>query len=224
MGANQSSQESARYFKLVAKAEKADPDGKKAICEVVKVGEKYENGDWFSSLSGFITHMEIKEFTYENEVKKKCVVRITDKDGTCQLEFSFNFATYGLINAMLGLDFKREVEISAWIGKSGYVGAGIKYLGDQDSIQWTIPLEEQPKGTKYKTPAGKEMTDYSNVEQFWCEKFVAISGKAVRANFTGEGSAPKSNAPVGGRSDDGFVNELREQDNGAASLDDLLPF
>jgi hypothetical protein len=183
MGANAESQnEGIRYFKLIAKAEKADPMGKKAIVEIAKEGEEYVQRGWYSSLSGFITHGEIREFEYEGKMKKKCILIIKDGHETCQLEFTFNFASYGLINAMLCTDFSMEVEISAWISK-GYVGAGIRYAGSAENIQWGIPLAEQPKGLEYKTPGGEEAKDYTNVTNFWIEKFKLICPKLKRENM-----------------------------------------
>ncbi len=177
MGVNTTTQENVRFFKLIGKAEKADPAGKKAICEVVKQGDTYVNGDWIGSLSGYITGMEVKEFTYENEVKKKFVIRMTDAGENMQLEFSPSYATYGLINAMLQADLTKMVDIAAWIGKSGYVGSGIKYVGSQDNIEWTLKVEDCPKAIEFKTPSGKIEKDHTNVQNFWIEKFNEIAAR-----------------------------------------------
>lgn len=183
MGANpNTSNEAIRYFKLVAKAEKADPEGKKAIVEIVKRGEEYVHGDWFGSLSGFIVHGEVRDFEWEGKVNKKCVLKIYDGSDTMQLEFMLSFAAYGLINAMLCTDFSHEVEIAAWISK-GYVGAGIRYVGDAQNIPWGIKSEDQPKAVEYTTPGGVAAKDYTNIEKFWLEKFMLVAAKFVRSNF-----------------------------------------
>lgn len=171
MGANQGSTDSRRYFKLIAKAEKCDTKTKRAIVEVVKKGEKYEDGEWFSSLSGYITKAHVKDFVHDGVTHKKCVVEITDAEGICQLEFTFNFTSFGLINALLNADFTKELQIEAYITKKGFVGAGVRYVGEAKHIEWLIALPDQPKGVKYKTPGGKEETDYSNVKAFWLDKF-----------------------------------------------------
>lgn len=187
MGANKSSNESVRYFKLIAKAEKANTEERLAIVEVVKNSKKeYEHGEWFGSLSGFITNLEIKSFEFEGEKKEKFVMLIEDADGVCQLEFTNSIAAQGLINAMLATDLTKEVEVSAWIGKSGYVGAGIKYKGDKDGVKWALDLKDCPKPTPYKLPSGKDATDNANVLEFWRGKFLSIVPKAVKENFSGE--------------------------------------
>jgi hypothetical protein len=177
MGVNSNANESVRFFKIIGKAEKADPAGKKAICEIVKVNDKYEISQWIGSLSGYITAMEVKEFEYENEKKKKFVIRITDDGENMQLEFSPSYATYGLINAMLQADLTKMVDIAAWIGKSGYVGSGIKYVGSQDNIEWTLATDACPKAVEYKTPSGKVEKDHTNVQNFWIEKFNEIAAR-----------------------------------------------
>lgn len=187
MGANKSSNESVRYFKLIAKAEKANTEERLAIVEVVKNSKKeYEHGEWFGSLSGFITNLEIKSFEFEGEKKEKFVMLIEDADGVCQLEFTNSIAAQGLINAMLATDLTKEVEVSAWIGKSGYVGAGIKYKGEKDGIKWALDLKDCPKPTPYKLPSGKDATDNANVLEFWRGKFLSIVPNAIKENFKGE--------------------------------------
>jgi len=187
MGANKSSNESIRFFKLIAKAEKANTEERLAIVEVVKNQKgDYAHGEWFGSLSGFITKLETKTFKFEGEEKEKFVMLIEDADGICQLEFTNSIAAQGLINGMLATDLTKEVEVSAWIGKSGYVGAGIKYKGEKDSIKWAIDLKDCPKPTPYRLPSGKDATDNANVIEFWRGKFLEISTKAVKENFSGK--------------------------------------
>ena len=187
MGANKNSNESVRFFKLIAKAEKANTEEKMAIVEVVKNGKKeYAHGEWFGSLSGFITSLEIKGFEFEGEKKEKFVMHIEDADGICQLEFTNSIAAQGLINGLLATDLTKEVEVSAWISKNGYVGAGVKYKGEKDSIKWAIDLKDCPRPTPYKLPSGKDATYNANVLEFWKSKFTDLAKKAVKENFAGQ--------------------------------------
>jgi hypothetical protein len=187
MGANKGSNESVSYFKLIAKAEKANTEEKMAIVQVAKNAKgDYVQTDWFRSLSGFITKLEIKEFEFEGATKEKFIMHIEDADGICQLEFTNNMATQGLINGMLNADLTKEVEVSAWISKKGYVGAGIKYKNATENIDWAIALDDQPKPVPYKTPSGKEEKDNTNVLSFWRNKFIDLAKKAVKSNFAGE--------------------------------------
>lgn len=219
MGANANTQESVRFFKLIGKAEKADPAGKKAICEVVKQGDTYVNGDWYGSLSGYITGMEVKEFEYENEKKKKFIIRMTDQGENMQLEFSPSYATYGLINAMLAADLTKMVDIAAWIGKSGYVGSGIKYVGDSENIPWTLTTEQCPKAVEYKTPSGKMEKDHTNVQNFWIEKFLEIAARQKASPV--RPAHETAGKPEDRRQRD---NDFMADMNGAGQEDDDLPF
>lgn len=187
MAANQQSNESARYFKLIAKAEKADQAGNKAICENVKKGDKYEQGEWFSSLTGRIVDMSVRNFEYEGKPKQSYRIKLNDGVENCVLEFSLNIATYGLINSLLNTNLNLQLEVGAYISKKGYVGAYVKELGSVDTIGWSIPLESQPKPVEYDTPDGKQKS-YKNVNEFWHQKFVELgvkvkSGAGVEPEF-----------------------------------------
>lgn len=198
MAANeQGTNEKRRFFKVIAKSEKCDTKNRRVIVEVVKGADgKYAQSKWFSSLSGFITKAEIKEFDFEGETKKKFVLDITDRECVCQLEFSPSFAAYGLINALLNTDLKREIQVDGWINKTDFVGLGIKYAGESELIKWSLDLKEVPEGVKYKTPGGKEATDFSNVAAFWVKHFEdKISPFANRSNFKGEVMGVPENEP-----------------------------
>jgi len=189
MAANESgTNEKRRFFKVIAKAEKCDTANRRVIVESVKGSDnKWQHGKWFSSLSGFITNATVKEFEYEGETKKKFVIDITDRECVCQLEFSPSFAAYGLINALLNTDLKKEIQIDGWINKTNYVGLGIKYAGESELIKWSLQKEEVPEGVKFKKPNGKEEVDFSNVAEFWATAFTdKISPYANRSNFKGE--------------------------------------
>lgn len=186
MGANSESTENKRYFKLIAKAEKAEPNGRKVICEIIKEGNEFKQKGWFKSLSGFVTGIHFKDYEVEGEKKKSYTIELTCSDGIYYLNFSLNFATFGMVNTLLSVDFTKEIEIGAWVNtKTGFVQTGVKYVGETDQIKWSVELKDQPKGEKYKTPSGKVETDYSNVKSFWDEKFLSLKPKCIRSNFTG---------------------------------------
>jgi hypothetical protein len=214
MGANQSSNESRRFFKLIAKSEKTN--GKQAIVEVVKDGDAYVSGEFYSSLSGFIESAEIKEFVFENETKKKCVLTISDEDGVYQLEYTFNFCTYGLINSMLAADLTKRLEVCAWVNKDRFVGAGLRYEGSREMIKWLIELGKTPKGIRYKTPSGKEEVDYTNVQKYWEERFISIGEKLKGINHSIE--KKQNEVAVGAK-----IEESAQWSDGGNELEDL-PF
>lgn len=219
MAANENgSNEKRRFFKVIAKAEKCDTVNRKVIVESIKGSDnKWTHGKWFSSLSGFITNAVVKEFEYEGEVKKKFVIDITDRECVCQLEFSPSFAAYGLINALLNTDLKREIQIDGWINKTNYVGLGIKYAGESELIKWSLQKEEVPEGVKFKKPNGKEEIDFSNVAEFWVKAFTdKINPYANRSNFKGEVmSVPDFNDPneFVAPPDDLFIDEKTVDDS-----------
>lgn len=194
MGANKGSNDSVRFFKLIAKADKANIEEKKAIVEVVKNNKgEYIHGEWFGSISGFITSMSVKSFEFEGVPKEKFIMVVEDSDDACQIEFTNSIAAQGIINSMLNADLTRKVEIGAYINKSGYVGTSIRYSGDSENIKWKIEPKDLPKPVPYKSPGGKEMTDNTNVLSFWRNSFLEISKRAVKENFKG---GKKAKEPV----------------------------
>jgi hypothetical protein len=192
MAANQQTSQNKRFFKLIAKAEKADLEGKKAICEQVKDGETYRVKDWYSSLSGFITGLSTKELEYQGKKNKIIVMELTDSEGVFQLEFSFSGASYSIINSLLGADFTKEFEIGAWIKDGKYVNTSVKYVGGE-KVNWVLQIADQPKPFEFEHPVSHKMEkDFTNVTNFWIEKFESLTGKAVKSNFKGNFAAPQN--------------------------------
>jgi hypothetical protein len=195
MGANNASRENMRFFRIVGMANKADVAGRRAICEVTKGADgKYVASEWFNNITGWITKLEQKEFEWEGKKSKILVIQLTDSEGICQIECSLSGPSYSIINSLIGADLTREVEISAWIKDEKYVNAALKYA-DGEKCEWIIPTEDQPKPVEYKKPSGEMDKDFTNVKEFWCNQFLAISPKATRNNFTGVvASAPQAAA------------------------------
>ena len=196
MGANNASRENMRFFRIVAKADKVDVEGRRAICEIKKGADgKYVASEWFSNLTGWITKLEQKEFEWQGEKSKILVIQLTDSDGIYQIEASMSGPSYSIINSLIGADLTREIEISAWVKDDKdkkYVNASLKYA-DGEKCEWVIPIEDQPKPVDFKTPSGKMEKDYENVKAFWSERFLSLSPKATKNNFTGVvASAPQA--------------------------------
>lgn len=185
MGANQSSRDNMDFYRLVAKAEKADIKGKRAICQIKKVDNEYVQSEWFGNITGWITGLEVKEVEYQGKKNKILVMQVADASGVSQIEASLSGASYAIINCLLNADLTKEVEISAWIKDDKYVNASVKYTSGE-KCEWSIPFEEQPKPIEFEKPSGEKDKDYTNVKAWWLEKFISIKGKAVKSNFKGE--------------------------------------
>lgn len=186
MGANNTVSENTSFYKLIAKAEKANEKENKAIVQIEKDSSgKYIQTEWFKSISGFIVSMDTKEFEWEGKTKESFILKLQDSGGVYQLEFTNNIAVQGLLNCLLNLDFTKEIEISAWIGKSGFVGAAAKYVGSDTRTEWAIKLEDCPKPIEYTKPSGEKDKDNKNVIAFWRNKFIDMKAKAKRENFKG---------------------------------------
>jgi hypothetical protein len=205
MGANNASKENMRFFRIVAKAENVDVEGRRAICEMKKGADgKYVVAEWFNNLTGWVTKLEQKEFEWKGEKSKILVIQLTDSDGVYQIEASMSGPSYSIINSLIGADLTKEIEISAWVKDDKdkkYVNASLKYANGE-KCEWVIPIEDQPKPVDFRTPSGKMEKDYENVKSFWSNQFLAIAPKATKGNFTGVvASAPQAtavevNAPV----------------------------
>lgn len=190
MGANSNTSVGKRFFKLIAKAEKGNTSTKQVICEQVKQGEKWVVGGWYSSLSGYITAINIKEIEYQGAKSKIICLELTDSTGVCQLDFSFSGASYSIINSLLSADFTKEMEVSAWIKDGKYVNCGVKYTNG-GKADWKLSIADQPKPIEYATPSGKMEKDFTNVKKFWENALDSIKGKATKSNFGGVIQAPK---------------------------------
>ena len=184
MGANQSTHTNRRFFKLIAKAEKANQKDRKVIVEQIKRGTEWTNGEWYSSLSGYITKLETKEIEYQGKKSKLISIELTDSDGVCQVDFGFSGAAYGIINCLVNADFKKELEISGWIKDEKYVNATVKYAGG-DKADWAFSIDDQPKPIPFTKPSGEVEKDFTNVKKFWEAELDKLKPKATSANFGG---------------------------------------
>lgn len=189
MAANKTSNfDSIRYFNLMGKAEKCDKEKNRAIVEIVKDGDKYVHGKWYSSLSAFIVHAEQTEFEWTKpdgtkEMIKKFEFTLKDQAETYHFEATLNNAAYGIINSLIGADFSRPIQIEAWV-KDGFVNGGARYPGDKDPIKWNIPKEEQPKVEEFKIPSGEVVKSWQKQKDFWLNVFqTKIVPKATEKNF-----------------------------------------
>ena len=196
MGANQSSNENVRFFRLVAKAEKADIKGRRAICQIKKQGTEYVISEWFNNITGWITSLDIKEVEYQGKKNKILVMQLTDSDGVSQIEFSLSGAAYSLINSLINADLSKEVEVSAWIKDEKYVNASVKYT-DGSKCEWSIPIADQPKPVEFTKPSGEKEKDYANVKEWWLNKFISVKPKAVKSNFGGVVASKPDNTFAG---------------------------
>jgi hypothetical protein len=221
MGANKSSNANFRYFKLIGKAENANQLERTAIVEVVKTANGYEKDGWFSSLSGYLTHMEIKEFMYDNKKKEKIIIHLQDNNvDVMQLEMTFNNVVFGLLNSLIDADFEKEIQIDAYINKKGYVAAGVKYTNASEWIKWKYQLNELPQVKKIELSNGDTVIDNGELVAFWKNKVIDMKSKAVKSNFTMRVGDVKHVEVVnnfidpiipkqheGGKSFDEFINE-----------------
>jgi len=232
MGANNASRENMRFFRIVAKADKADQAGRRAICEVTKGADgKYVASEWFNNITGWITKLGQKEFEWEGKKSKILVIQLTDSDGICQIEASLSGPFFAIINSLIGADLTREVEISAWIKDEKYVNASLKYA-DGDKCEWAIPVEDQPKPVEYKKPSGEMDKDFTNVKEFWSNQFLALASKATKSNFTGTvASTPQApimevEAPVNAPAQEANTTQKAAPVKAPAveEVDDYLPF
>lgn len=201
------------FYKLIAKAEKADLKNNIAIAKIEKVGDEYQTTKWLKGLSGYLTKVEIREFEYEKKLQKKICLQLSDKSGICQLEFTLNGAAYGVLNCLLDADFTKEILVEAWITKANdagarFVNAAVKYNGDDKSIPWYFSIDQLPKPQVFDLPSGK-VNDFTNVKEFWLTQVKEnIIPRAVRENFKGD------YAPV----------EYKEQTEQRASVEAQAPY
>lgn len=156
-----------KYFKLITQAAKTD--GKMAICEVVKVDGVYRDSGWFNSVSGRATGFYVKEFSNF----KSYSIKLQKGESVEYLSFMLGFTTFSIINSLLNTDLSKEIQISAWVNKKGFVQASVGYVGGADKIDWAIEISEQPQVEK--SESGK--TDYSKVNDFWDAKFTSLSAE-----------------------------------------------
>lgn len=167
MGLSNSEQARTTYVKMFSKEPGTDN-----INAFFGMSEKVE-GKWqttqrFDTVEGVLTGISVGEFTYQNDTKKTLKLVFSDNSGErVQVESTFTFLTYNVINTLYGCkDLSKQIRIKLYVrrGEKDMPAAYIECGGERAS--WAFEPSQLPKPQRV-TVGKKEVIDDSEVVEFY---------------------------------------------------------
>lgn len=159
------------------------------------------NGKWSLSdrqvtrVTGELFDVRIKEQEYKDEKYNTVSLFLKDGEETYLLDLRFNLPSRSLFNSIASLERFDDLAITVYQNKSGYMAFGL-WQG-KEMVKWKYSLQDlpTPEAVMFK---GKEMHDYTSVDNFFVEVLKEISGKLGQKT---KDSQPANQEPDGGQPD-----------------------
>lgn len=152
---------------------------KKAVPAHFTVSKKGTDGkygvvDSVTRVSGNLYKVDIKEQDFRGDKYKTVALYLKDGEEAYLLDFRFTLPSRSLFNSMASLESYDNLAVTAYDGKNGYPAIGL-WQGDK-MVKWKYKLDElpAPETVKFK---GKEMNDYTKVDEFFEKELNLIAAK-----------------------------------------------
>ena len=136
---------------------------------------KYElQPDSVNRVSGNLFKIAIKEQEWNGDKYNTISIYLKDGEEAYLLDLRFNLAARSLFNSFAALEDYTNLSVTVYENKSGYTALGL-WQGEK-MVKWKYKLDElpEPEAVTFK---GKEMRDYSKVDEFFTNVLRELSGK-----------------------------------------------
>ena len=175
-----------------------DKDKEKKKVEPHFTVTKKVDGKWtlqpetVTRVSGTLSKIVTEEKEWEGT--KYNVVSLWLKDGeeAYLIDLRFNLPSRSLFNSLASLEQYTDLSVTVYANKSGYTALGL-WQGDK-MVKWKYKLDELPEPDKVMFK-GKEMSDYTKVDDFFLAVLKEIGGKLGGSKPAA--SKPKTETPAG---------------------------
>lgn len=216
MGLSNSEQARTTYVKMFSK--EPGTDNVNAFFGMSeKVEGKWQTTQRFDTVEGVLTGISVGEFTYQNDTKKTLKLVFTDNSGErVQVESTFTFLTYNVINTLYGCkDLSKQIRIKLYVrrGDKDMPAAYIECGGERAS--WAFEPSQLPKPHRV-TVGKKEVIDDSEVVEFYERLVNEIASRIKTAKLTQaapmEEQTPKGDSAMANLAAMKRIEEQAEQD------------
>lgn len=165
-----------------------------------KVNGKYEvQSETVNRVSGNLFKIDIKEQEWKGDKYNTISIYIKDGEEAYIVDLRFNMPSRSLFNGLASLESYDGIAITVYENKTGYTSFGL-WQNDK-MVKWKFKLDElpQPEAVTFK---GKQMHDYSKVDDFFVNILKEISGKLGGSQATTKVAPPAAGAPESGGLDE----------------------
>lgn len=136
---------------------------------------KYElQPETVNRVSGNLYKIDIKEQEWKGDKYNTVALYLKDGEEAYLVDLRFNLPSRSLFNSFASLEEYTNLSITVYENKGGYTALGL-WQGDK-MVKWKYKLDELPAPDAV-TFKGKEMHDYSKVDEFFTIALREISGK-----------------------------------------------
>jgi len=125
-------------------------------------------------VSGNLSKIEIKEQEYKGDKYNTVSLYLRDGDESYLIDLRFNLPSRSLFNSFASLESYDNLSVTVYENKSGYTALGL-WQGEK-MAKWKYKLDELPVPDAV-TFKGKEMHDYTKVDEFFTKVLQEIAGK-----------------------------------------------
>jgi hypothetical protein len=125
-------------------------------------------------VSGNLSKIEIKEQEYKGDKYNTVSLYLRDGEESYLIDLRFNLPSRSLFNSFASLESYDNLSVTVYANKTGYTALGL-WQGDK-MVKWKYKLDELPAPDAV-TFKGKEMHDYTKVDEFFVKVLQEIAGK-----------------------------------------------
>lgn len=221
MGAGNSVPQTVLFYKLKINKDTDVP----YFYRKEKKNDAWVETDTYSEMSGYITGIEIKEYTWDNQKKESIVISMKDNesDDKIIITTSFNNMTRSLLNSLAGCDTIGLVKMKAALW--GKKGAEKKYPtifldNNNQKTEWRYPINEIPAIEKITNKKG-EVVSFDDSD---CNAFFK---QVINTEIIPKLTSPKEvkNEMEQPKMSEVYINENPKQESwGVPDAVDDLPF
>ena len=150
-------------------------------------------------VSGNLSKIEIKEQEYKGDKYNTVSLYLRDGDESYLIDLRFNLPSRSLFNSFASLESYDNLSVTVYENKSGYTALGL-WQGEK-MVKWKYKLDELPVPDAV-TFKGKEMHDYTKVDDFFTKVLQEIAGKLGGSQNRVATNAASEAAPASGGDED----------------------
>jgi hypothetical protein len=132
-----------------------------------KVDGSWKTTQRFDTVEGVLTAISVGEFVYQNDTKKTLKMVFTDESGErVQVESTFTFLAYNVINTLYGCDITKPLRIKLYVRRGDKESPAAYMECGGERASWAFEPSQLPKAARV-TVGKKEVIDDTEVVEFY---------------------------------------------------------
>lgn len=132
-----------------------------------KVDGSWKTTQRFDTVEGILTGISVGEFVYQNDTKKTLkMVFMDETNERVQVESTFTFLAYNVINTLYGCDLSKMLRLKLYVRRGDKDSPAVYIECGGERASWAFEPSQLPKAARV-TVGKKEVIDDSEVVDFY---------------------------------------------------------